>query len=123
MKGKVLKLTGANSGRLKSTDETIIIKKGRYIQNSTSHPLKNCDTNYYKRVYSLENKDKTIIYWFSRFGSDKPSSGEYIGFNFWENQRFLWLQNDNWIQKEENIRYMVNLIFLTIGVYIGYKSL
>ena len=61
-----------------------------------------------------------IIYFFMLFGRKESMSGVHVGFNFWEHQRFLWLQKSHWLQKEENIRYVINVFFLLMGLYVGF---
>ena len=97
-------------------------------KNNLSHPLFDDQNKYYKRIYALEFKDKRIyalefkdkrIYYFNSFGKIGPNYGFHVGFNFAENQKFLWLQGSHWLQKEENIRYCINIIFLIIGLVLG----
>lgn len=126
MKIAKLRLDGTNSGKLKSlplTDENnyIQIRRGRFIEDSLSHPLFDENFKYFKRVYCLEN-EKKYIYCFNRFGND-GKNGFHIGMNWFQHQQFLWMQNRHWIQKESNFRYLVNLFFLVFGVYISLKSL
>ena len=118
-----LEIKEHNSGllyfdQLKTT--TLKIKKGRYIdkKNKVSHPLFDEQNKYYKRIYALEYKRKKI-YWFCSFGKIDNNHGCHVGFNFTEHQKFLFLQGNHWIQKEENIRYCVNIIFLVIGMVLG----
>jgi hypothetical protein len=80
------------------------------------------DKKLYGRIYALEYKNK-YIYWFNTFGSESKDHGIHVGLSWWENQRFLWMQNDHWFQKEDNIRYIVNVLFLGLGAWIGIKSL
>ena len=138
MKVEILKPNGVNTGELvpqwknrnhidKSTGEIIrkpedfvVIKKGRYIQCSTSHALRSGEKRFYRRKQNFEFKGK-VIYWFGAFG--QMEHGKHIGFNRWQHQRFLWMQGDHWFQKEENIRYLINLFFLSLGVWIGLKSI
>jgi hypothetical protein len=140
MKVQALEVDGANSGKMrlksgmtnsqvgnqivaKRVDiDWIEIKKGRYIQNDTSHPLRLTDEKLYGRIYALEYKNK-YIYWLNTFGAKSKDHGVHIGLSWCENQRFLWMQNDHWFQKEDNIRYIVNVLFLIIGAWIGIKSL
>ena len=66
---------------------------------------------------------KKRIYFFNRFGNKDSNTGFHVGFTWLQHQRFLFLQNRHWVQKEENIRYIVNVIFLIIGAYFGFKNL
>jgi hypothetical protein len=118
-----LEIKELNSGLLyfdETKSKTLIIKKGRYIdkKNNLSHPIFDEQNKYYKRIYSLEYKDKKI-YYFNSFGKIDTNHGYHVGFNFAEHQKFLWLQGCHWIQKEENIRYCVNIIFLILGLVLG----
>jgi len=100
--------------------EYLDIKKGRYIHNDCSHPLRIKNNLLYSRVYGLEYKNHKI-YWFNIFGNIDTNHGYHIGLNWWQNQRFLFLQNSHWFQKEENIRYIINIIFLVFGLIIAMK--
>lgn len=138
MKVKTLSSINFNVGKLEhipSESKTIIIKKGRFvlskkIDNSnesinleeTSHPLYDSEIKFFKRIYCLEYKNQ-VVYYFYLFGDKKSSNGYHVCFNFWEHQKFLWLQNQHWFQKEENIRYCVNIFFLIIGVCISLYKL
>ncbi|UKN01192.1 hypothetical protein K6119_15790 [Paracrocinitomix mangrovi] len=120
--GVELKTTGNVTTGKRVEFDWIEIKKGRYIHQNCSHPLRSGDENYFKRIHGLEYKNRKI-YWLYTFGSmDKPQ-GHHVGFSWWEHQKFLWLQEMHWLQKENNIRYMVNLIFLVLGVVIAFKQL
>ncbi|HBI01385.1 MAG TPA: hypothetical protein PK637_14550 [Flavobacteriales bacterium] len=137
---KALEPAGTNTGKLKyksgmisstkdgvtistrSEFDVIQIKRGRYIQNGVSHPLMSDNENYYRRIYALEFENKTI-YYFDSFGKKDNHGGIHIGMNWWENQCFLWLQGKHWLQKEENIRYVVNVLFLLLGAYIGINNM
>lgn len=118
-----LEIKEPNSGLLSFDSiksNTLRIKRGRYIdiKNNLSHPLFDEQNKYYKRIYALEFKDKKI-YYFNSFGKIDTNHGFHVGFNFAEHQKFLWLQGRHWLQKEENIRYCVNVIFLIIGLVLG----
>lgn len=124
MKINQLQLDGRNTGKLKavpSKTKSINIYKGRYIEKDTSHPLYNEDVKYYKRIYCLEYQSK-YVYWFYHFGKDE-GQGTHVGMNWFQHQRFLWMQKRHWLQKEGNLRYLVNLIFLSLGAYISLKSI
>lgn len=100
----------------------IEIKKGRYIQDGTSHPLRSGNDKFYKRIYGLEHENRKV-YWLDTFAKHSSSHGYHVSFNWWEHQKFLWLQGEQWLQREENIRYIVNLVFLVLGVIIGLKQI
>jgi hypothetical protein len=98
------------------------IKKGRYIHNGISHPLRSGEDKFYKRIYGLEHERRSV-YWFDTFAKHSSSHGHHVSFNWVEHQQFLWLQGEQWLQNESNIRYMVNVIFLVLGSYIGFKQI
>jgi hypothetical protein len=123
MRIQVLECKEKNSGKLTPFEDRYIeIKKGRYVDFDTSHPLYVENEKYFKRVYCLEYFRKRI-YYFNRFGNNDINTGFHVGFTWLQNQRFLFLQNRHWVQKEENIRYIVNVIFLIIGAFFGFKNL
>jgi hypothetical protein len=125
MKIEELRVEEPNSGKLRasSVDKNIEIKKGRYICNDISHPLFSEKENYFSKVYCLEYK-KRHIYFLNYFGRNEPPvKGIHIGLTIWQNHKFLWLQNKHWLQKEENIRYIVNILFLIIGVWLSIMSI
>lgn len=99
---------------------TLKIKRGRYIdiKNNLSHPLFDEQNKYYKRIYALEYKSKKI-YYLNTFGKIENNHGYHVGLNFAEHHKFLWLQGNHWLQKEENIRYCINIIFLITGLVLG----
>lgn len=126
MRIEVLEPDGRNTGKLKnrpgSIKDWLVIKKGRYIHQDTSHPLMSGEESYFKRIYAFET-NKKHVYYLSLFGNKESQNGLHIALNRWQHQKFLWLQGKNWFQKEENIRYIVNIIFLAIGVYISFKKI
>lgn len=123
MKVQIFECIEKNSGQLIPIGGRFIeIKKGRFIDNNTSHPLYAENEKYFKRIYCLEYYKKRI-YFFNRFGIKDSNTGFHVGFTWLQHQRFLFLQNRHWIQKEETIRYVINVIFLIIGAYIGFKNL
>lgn len=126
MKIKTLEIENVNSGLVKfneNNSKTLIIKKGRYIIENTkeSHPLYDEDNRYFKRVYCLEHNNNKI-YWLNLYGS-KDTNGYHIALNYIQYNKFLWLQKLHWLQKEENIRYCVNILFLIIGLWISIKKI
>lgn len=124
MKIEVLRSNEVNTGHLTtSPGETIEIKKGRYIKNNISHPLFTEKENYFSKIYCLEYKKKHI-YFLKYFGKNEPPvRGIHIGLTDWQNHKFLWMQNKHWLQKEESIRYIVNILFLIIGVWLSIMSM
>jgi hypothetical protein len=126
MKIKTLEIENVNSGLVKyneNNSKTLIIKGGRYIIENTeeSNPLYDEDNRYFKRVYCLEHNNNKI-YWLNLYGS-KDTNGYHIALNYIQYNRFLWLQKLHWLQKEENIRYCVNIFFLIIGLWLSIKKL
>lgn len=114
MKVNVYKSKKQNSGELIKSDETINILKNRWIDsNGISHPLS------FNRPIAFSN---TNVYFLYLYGV-QSNQGKHISLSFWENQKFLFIQNLHWLQKEENIRYVVNLIYLTIGLIFAYIKL
>lgn len=125
MKIEVLRSNEVNTGHLTTLfpGETIEIKRGRYIKNNISHPLFIEKENYFSKIYCLEYKKKHI-YFLNYFGNSKPPiRGIHIGLTNWQNHKFLWLQNKHWLQKEESIRYILNILFLIIGIWISVMSM
>jgi len=123
MRVQIFECTLKNSGKLSPVSgEFISIKKGRYVYKSTSHPLYTEKENYFAKVYCLEYLKKRI-YFFNRFGKNDNNNGFHVGFTWLQHQQFLLLQNRHWFQKEKNIRYIVNVIFLIIGAYLGFENL
>jgi len=106
-----------NKGILERTTDVIDLRRNRWIDSSgVSHPLK------YIQPIAFSNKN---VYFLHLFGDDskKPHQGKHISLSFFENQIFHITQGTHWIQKEENIRYLVNLTYLTIGLIFAYKKL
>ncbi len=122
---QVLRSNEFNTGHLTTLfpGETIEIKRGRYIKADISHPLLTEKENYFYKIHCLEYKKKHI-YYLNYFGKNEPSGkGIHIGLTNWQNHKFLWMQNKHWLQKEESIRYIVNILFLIIGVWISIMSI
>lgn len=123
MKIKILEPDEQHNGKLKlSSTEFLEIKCGGYLVEGESYPLVSEKEKYFQRIYHKKYHNKSI-YLLNRFGKIDDSDGYYIGLNSWEKQIFLWLQQKHWLQKEENIRYIVNLVFLVIGAYVALKKL
>lgn len=123
MRIQVLECKEKNSGKLTPVEGVYIeIKKGRYLDGDISHPLYAENEKYFIRTYCLEFSKKHI-YFFNRFGNKNSNNGFHVGFTSLQHHRFLFLQNNHWIQKEEYIRYAINVLFLIIGAYIGFKNL
>lgn len=100
-----------NSGILKKDKTIIDLRTTRWIDNNgTSHPIK------YVRPLAFENKN---VYFLHLFGDDskQPHHGVHISLNFWQNQKFLWLQKQHWMQKTSNITWLISII-IALGVLI-----
>lgn len=106
-----------NSGILVKTKEIIDIQKRRWIDSKgTSHPMK------FLEPIAFKNEN---VYFLHLFGDDRkePHHGVHISLTFWQKQRFLFMQKLHWLQKEENIRYLVNILFLIGGLTVGVLNL
>lgn len=113
MKVNVFKLDTQNNGILIKEDRIIEIRRNRWIDSKLiSHPLD------YERSEGFSNKN---VYYLHLFKDGKK--GKFISLNFYENQKFQLIQGSHWIQKEENIRYLVNLFYLTVGLVFAYTGM
>ena len=105
--------TEPNTGILTKTDKTINIKCHKfYDENNNYQPLG------YEKIKSLGK----FVY-FLKFNGVSETHGRHISLNFIQNQKFLWMQGENWFQKEDNVRYVINILFLIIGCYLAYKQI
>lgn len=95
----------------------IKILKYRYIHLNVSHPLKSGDNLYYKRIHCLNFENKKV-YFLRRFGNEE-SNGIHIGLSWSENQKFLFLMGQHWIQQEDNIRFLTNMALIVFGIIMG----
>lgn len=112
-----------DSGKPQPREEDYFhIKKGRFEQMGESNPLRSGDERYFKRIQCLEYKNRAI-YAFYPYAKIDKNNVFHVGFNWWQHQRFLWMQGDHWFQKEGNIRYVINLIFLSLGLWVGYQNI
>ena len=116
MKIKIFQ-TITNQCALKETDNYINIKKNRFYDTRTNiyQPLN------YKKMYNF--REKYVYYLFYMGDFECKSGGIHISLNFFQNQKFLFLQGNHWFQKEENLRYIINVLFLLLGTYLSYKQL
>ena len=110
---------GSNTGRLKKSQRLIQIKRGSWCRFDK-------DTQNCKDVHKLTIEKNSYfrdkyVYLLKRYGSKDGIN--YISLNFFENQRFLLIQQNHWLQQEKNIRYLISLVFLTIGVVLAYLNL
>lgn len=74
----------------------------------------------FDRVHSLEKNNDEYIYSYLILGFGQQRG--YIKLDFGENIEFLFLQKSHWLQKEENIRYIINILFLLGGITIGFLN-
>lgn len=96
-----------NKGELIITDEKINIYQGRWVENDgTSHPLK------IKRKYCFNKK-----YVYYLYGDKDIDRGKHISLNYLQNQKFLITMGHHWLQQEKNIRYLINIVFLILGLF------
>lgn len=68
------------------------------------------------------SKEIKFFFW-NLDGKLSSNNGHHVSFSWREHQTSLWKQKGHWLQKEENVRYIVNVLFLIIGVLIGIKQL
>ena len=104
----------SNSGILNKTDKVVNIKRNRfYDENNNWQPL------VYEQCKSF---DKKYVYYL-KFMGQSNTHGIHISLNYIQNQVFLWLQGNSWFQKEDNIRYIINVLFLILGCYLAYEQI
>jgi hypothetical protein len=94
--------------------------KYRYIHLDVSHPLKSGEALYYRRIHCLNYENKKV-YFLNRFGKEK-SNGIHIGLTWKENQNFLFLMGQHWIQQENNIRFLTNMVLIVFGILVSWKN-
>jgi hypothetical protein len=99
------------------SENFIEILKYRYIHRNISHPLKSGDALYYRRIHCLNYENKKV-YFLNRFGEEK-SNGIHIGLSWKENQKFLFLMGQHWIQQEDNIRFLTNMALIVFGIIMS----
>jgi hypothetical protein len=104
----------ANTGKFDKNKnvENIEIKKGRWIRHGISHPLN------FKKIDSFEDK---YVYFFHMYGSG--NTGIHIPLNWIQNQIFNIMQKNHWIQKRENIKYLIVIGTFIIGSIVALKSM
>lgn len=107
--------------KVKARDNTLNLKmklciKGKKIGNCTIPLPKHIITDIRRERLeeSLLQYTYTVYY----------NEGSYlIELNPYQNFLFLWGVRKNWLQKEENIRYLISILFLILGVYISLKQI
>jgi hypothetical protein len=102
------------------SENFIDILKYRYIHLDVSHPLKSGEALYYRRIHCLNYENKKV-YFLNRFGKEK-SNGIHIGLTWKENQNFLFLMGQHWIQQENNIRFLTNMVLIVFGILVSWKN-
>ena len=138
----LLELYGHNSGKMKQSSDMrkitlndgttkftqvkpayITVFHGRYEnEQGESHPLRTeSGGKMYHRVYGLSYEGHHVFY-LNTYGK-KDDHGIHIGMTWKQRQKFHIMQGDHWIQKEENIRYIINILFLILGATLTIKSL
>ena len=111
-----------NKPKTRIDNKLVEIKRGRYINDDVSQALFTIK-KLYQRVYFLENTKYPIIYSFNTFAQEDCKRPVFVGLSKFQHQRFLWLQKSHWLQQEKNIRYIVNIVFLVLGVIIGIMNI
>ena len=102
-----------NQNKLEKTKNKIVIYSTKFTR----------ETNLGKKEYRLDYKrsinfiDSKYVYFLKKNIGGKQ--GYRISLSFWQNQKFLFIQNKHWLQKEENIRYVINILFLISGITLG----
>jgi hypothetical protein len=71
--------------------------------------IKNIRGNFFS--FTLNSKKHGKISW------------EYEVLNWCKKQSLLWMFKKHWLQKEENVRYVINLLFLSAGIAIAIVGL
>lgn len=95
--------------RVTKSNEQIILKRRLFCLIDRNYiwerfyPIRVHSVNR-KRVYMIKNPLKKY--------------GHYISLTFLQHQRFLFIQRKHWLQQENNIRYIINIIFLLAGLYL-----
>lgn len=104
-----------------SCDVVIEIGKGvwrmKYVGVDDSWDVLNKETQLmdFTRVKST---NKGYVYKLQYLGTRDL----YISLSIIQNQRFLLLQGKHWFQKEDNIRYLVNMLILLSSVVVGFLN-
>lgn len=93
-----------NTENLKKTPEIIDIKKGYWLQkDGFRHSMSFSKVNSFKPDY---------VYYIFHFGCQPEPNGQgsHIVLSFWQNQQFLWMQKSHWLQKNDNIKWVIGMI-------------
>lgn len=98
----------SNTGVLNKCDETIEIRKNRWIDsNGTSHPMN------FTQPKAFSNKN---VYWLNLYGVTSSIKGKHISLSFFQNQAFMWMQK---IHPLQDIKYVIGTVLAIIGLIIS----
>lgn len=95
------------------SENKIMIKKNHYILNEST-----CDFIDFslRKLMTIKNKYRIIL-------NLRNGDISVIQLNWFNYLLFLWIQRKCWIQQENNVRYVINILFLMLGLLLGFKSL
>lgn len=103
-----------NTGLIAKITELIDIRDGRWVDKGKVSHLMN-----YKRIRSFKDKR---VYFLYRFGNGK--SGIHVSLSFLQNQRFLYLQKAHWLQKADNLKWVISGHLIgSAGISLNYYML
>jgi hypothetical protein len=126
MKVSRFDIIDGHKGSVKRSDSTVKIRKGCYdLNNNITWYIKNGKENHFVREYRFKSikKEQLFFYSFPMLGKDISPDNVLVGMTWREHQKFLWMQNEHWFKKENNIRYIVNILFLILGAIVAVKGL
>jgi hypothetical protein len=126
MKIRRFDIVDGQKGFVKNIDGIIEVRKGCYdLNNKTTWYLKSGKENQFVREYRFKSleKDAKYFYSFPFFGRKVSPDDVLVGMTWLEHQKFLWIQDEHWLKKENNIRYIVNVLFLVLGAIVAVKGL
>lgn len=99
---------------LKKSNDSLIIHNGFYEHipdNLRSKDRKFLKTFQIETIDRKYNYDEKYVY---------EINGTYIiSLSWFDNHKFLFLQRKHWLQKEENIRYIINILLIVVGLIIA----
>jgi len=104
---------GVNTSKLKLYRSILDLYNKRYMIDEVSYSINEID-----KIYHIINAKNPHIYRIN----DNRTTYQYIQLSFIENIKFRYIQKILWIQQEQNLRYIVNILFLTLGI-IGFLSI
>lgn len=95
-----------------------------YLKNKDSKDGRLNPINYEYNIASWTLEDKLLnnnnVFIVKIVSTDHKHFLHLKGFN---KLKFLYFNKSLWIQKEENIRYIINILFLVLGSYLAYKQI